>query len=133
MRGWAWLFSGQVIGTATALLLALSYAHFLSQETYGTYKYVLAIFGILSIFSLPGMGDAVQKEVAYGKEGVFWDTFKKRLRWSFLGSLLSVAIGVYYFINGNSLLSAVFVSVSPFLVFTDTFSLQCAPHGSQTI
>ncbi len=122
LRGWAWLFSGQVIGTATALLLALGYAHFLSQETYGTYKYVLAIFGILSIFSLPGMGDAVQKGVAYGKEGVFWDTFKKRLRWSFLGSLLSVAIGVYYFINGNSLLSAVFVSVSPFLVFTDTFS-----------
>lgn len=122
LHGWAWLFSGQIIGTATALLLALGYAHFLSQETYGTYKYVLAIFGILSVFSLPGMGDAVQKGVAQGREGVFWDTFKKRLCWSFFGGLLSAVIGIYYFINGNSLLAAVFVAVSPFLVFTDTFS-----------
>ena len=122
IKGWAWLFSGQVVGTASAILLALGYAHFLSQEVYGTYKYILAVLGILAAFSLPGMGDAAQRAVARGKEGVFWDTFRLRLRWGMIGGAIAAAISCYYLINGNTLLGATFAAAAPFLTFSDALT-----------
>lgn len=119
LKDWSWLFSGQAVGTVMALLLAVGYANFLTQEVYGTYKYVLAILGILAVFSLPGMGDAVQRSTAQGAEGIFWRTFRKRVEWSFVGSLLSFAIAAYYFINGNLLLASAFAVAAPFLLVTD--------------
>ena len=118
----SWLYSGQVVGIATALLLAIGYSHFLTKETYGTYKYVLAIFGVLTVFSLPGMSDAAQRAVAQGKEGVFWKTFRKRVEWGTVGGLVSAGIGFYYFTGGNTLLAAVFLAASPFIVCIDAFT-----------
>lgn len=122
INGWAWLFSGQVVGIATAVLLALGYSHFLSKETYGTYKYILSIFGILTVFTLPGMNDAAQRAIAQGKEGVFWKTFRKRLEWATLGGLVCAGIGIYYFLYGNTVLAAVFLAASPFIIFIDAFT-----------
>lgn len=122
LQGWAWLFSGQVVGIATALLLALAYSHFLSKETYGTYKYALSIFGILTVFALPGMSDAAQRAIAQGKEGVFWKTFRKRIEWATVGGLICAAIGMYYFLYGNVMLAAVFLAASPFIVFIDALT-----------
>lgn len=121
-KDWTWLFSGQAVGTATALLLALGYANFLTQEVYGTYKYVLAILGILAIFSLPGMGDAVQRSTAQGAEGIFWRTFRERVRWSAVGSATSIGIAIYYFLRGNAVLAAPFAIAAPFLLGMDALN-----------
>lgn len=117
-----WLFSGQTVGIASALLLALGYAHFLPKETYGTYKYVFAIFGLLTVFSLPGMSDGAQRAIAQGHDGAFWPTFRKRLKWGTIGALCSAGIGVYYLLNGNTLLGAVFCAAAPFIPFLESLS-----------
>lgn len=122
IHDWAWLFSGQVVGIFTALLLALGYSHFLSKETYGTYKYILSIFAILMVFALPGMSDAAQRAIAQGKEGVFWKTFRKRIEWATVGGVICAGIGFYYFLYGNTLLAAVFLAASPFIIFVDVFT-----------
>ena len=118
----SWLYAGEVAGTAIAILLALGYSHFLTKETYGTYKYVLSIFAILTVFSLPGMSDAAQRAIAQGKEGVFWKTFWKRIQWAIVGGFICAGLGVYYFVAGNMLLAAVFLAASPFIIFIDSFN-----------
>ncbi len=122
LKGWAWLMSGQVVGTLSALLLALGYAHFIPKEVYGTYKYILSVLGILAVFTLPGMGDAASRAIAQGKDGPFWPTFYARLRFGTIGAVISALVGIYYFTLGNSLLGAIFCAVAPFLVFSESFS-----------
>ena len=116
-KSWTWLMSGQAVGTATALLLAIGYSHFLSKETYGTYKYVLSIVGILGVLAMPGMDSAAQRSIARGQDGVFWQTFRKRLLGGGAATLVAAAIGLYYFSQGHTLLAAIFFAVAPFLIF----------------
>ena len=86
----SWLLFGQVVGIAVGVSLAVCYAHFLTKEVYGTYKYLLSVFGILSLFSLSGMEDASQRGIAEGKESIFWDAFRVRIKWSLLAFLATL-------------------------------------------
>lgn len=122
LKGWSWLFSGQISGSFAALLLAIGYAHFLPQDVYGTFKYILSILGILTIFSLPGMGDASQRAIARKKDALFIQTFLKRIQWGAVGALISVGIALYYFTQGNMILASAFAAASPFLIFLDTLT-----------
>ena len=116
ISGGSWLFFGQVVGVVVALLLAVGYAHFLSKETYGTYKYVLSIIGILSVFTLPGMETAAQRGISQGKEAVFWGGFKLRVMGGGIASLACLGIAFYYFTQGNTFLASIFFVSAPFLV-----------------
>src|SRR6185295_10768776 len=53
---------------------------------------------------------------------IFWKTFWKRVEWAFVGGCISAAIGLYYLFAGNTLLAAVFLAASPFIVFIDSFT-----------
>lgn len=121
-KGWVWLMSGQTAGVATALLLAIGYAHFLSKESYGTYKYALSIFNTLGVLAMPGMDTAAQRGVARGKEGIFWHTFKKRIQGGLLAGAISLSIGVYYITHDHTTLAAIFIAAAPFLVFIDSLT-----------
>ena len=88
LRGGSFLFFAQVVGSITALLLAVGYAHYLPKEVYGTYKYILSILGTLSLFSLAGMDTAVQRGVAQGKDAIFWKTFCFLIKYCGLSGLI---------------------------------------------
>ena len=122
LKGVAHLSLNQIIGIGTALILALAYAHILPKEVYGTYKYILALFGMLTVFSLPGMDSAAQKWIATGKEGVFWPTFRKRVEWSGVSVLAGLGIGLYYLVNGNEVLAYSFLIAAPLLLVLEPFS-----------
>ena len=122
LKGVAHLSLNQIIGIGTALILALAYAHILPKEVYGTYKYILALFGMLAVFSLPGMDSAAQKWIAAGKEGVFWPTFRKRVEWSGVSVLAGLGIGLYYLVNGNEVLAYSFLITAPLLLVLEPFS-----------
>ena len=114
-KGGFWLTLGQVISTLASFLLAIAFANLLPKETYGTYKYILSLVGILGIFALPGIGTAVTQAAARGLEGSFYTGFKAKLRWGLLGSLAAVGLAGYYFFKGNYalpiplLISAIFL------------------------
>jgi O-antigen/teichoic acid export membrane protein len=122
LKGFSFLSLNQAVGISTALILALAYAHLLPKEVYGTYKYILALFGMLTVFSLPGMDSAAQKWIAAGKEGVFWPTFRKRVEWSGVSVLLGLGIGLYYLVHGNQVLAYSFLIVAPLLLVLEPFS-----------
>jgi O-antigen/teichoic acid export membrane protein len=122
LKGFSFLSLNQAVGIGTALILALAYAHLLPKEIYGTYKYILALLGMLTVFSLPGMDSAAQKWIAAGKEGVFWPTFRKRVEWSGVSVLLGLGIGFYYLVHGNQVLAYSFLIVAPLLLVLEPFS-----------
>jgi O-antigen/teichoic acid export membrane protein len=122
-RGGFWLTLGQVISSASSFLLAIAFANLLPKETYGTYKYVLSIAGILAIPTLSGMGIAVTQAVARGYEGSLIPALKTKIRWGLFGGLASLILSGYYFYQGNTTLTISFLISAAFLPLMDSFGI----------
>jgi O-antigen/teichoic acid export membrane protein len=122
-KGGFWLTLGQGVASISTFLLAIAFANLLLPETYGTYKYVLSIAGILTVLTLRGMDLAVFQAIARGFEGVFFSALKTKLKWGFLSATASIVIATYYYINGNNTLSLSFVIIAGFLPLVDSFEI----------
>lgn len=99
----------KTIGTATtnilAALLMIAFANLLPKETYGLYRYILSLIGILTMFSLTGMNAAVTQAVATGNEGALKASVKYQLKWSFIMTLASWVLAAYYLWHQNTAIS----------------------------
>ena len=129
-KGGSWLTLGQIVSSASSFLLAIAFANLLPKETYGIYKYVLSIMGILAIPTLSGMSTAITQAVARGYEGSFSPVLKTKIRWGLLGGLASLVLAGYYYFNGNTTLTISFLISAAFLPFMDSFGIYNAlPQG----
>lgn len=118
-KGGFWLSLGQAVSSISAFLLAIAFANFLPQETYGQYKYILSIAGLLAIPTLSGMNTALVQAVARGYEGSIVPAFKTKVRWGLLGGLAGIVLAGYYFFQGNTTLSIAFLITAIFVPFMD--------------
>src|SRR3990167_5586122 len=100
-KGNFWQILGQMFTSIIGLALTVIFANYLPKETYGTYRYILSIAGILSVFTLNGMNQAVSQAVAVGKEGALRASVKYQLKWNIMQFLAFVISGTYYFLNEN--------------------------------
>lgn len=121
--GGFWLFAGNFAASLSAFLLAILFANFVEPETFGAYKYVLSIAGVLAIAVLPGIDTALQRAVARGREGSLMVTFRAKLRWGLLGSAGAVLVAGYYALHGNSGLFYSFAVVALFVPLMDTLTV----------
>ena len=102
---------------ACGLLLSVTFARLVSQETYGQWNYILSILGICAILTLPGMNTAITQSVATGNDRILIDGTKQRFKWSVLGSLILAGVGLYYLLTGTAelgkgiLIAALFLPV----------------------
>jgi len=122
-KGGFWLFMGQAVGFLANFLLIIIFTNWLSKETFGTYKYVLSLLGILSIPSLSGLNSAVLNAASKNEDGSFLRAFELKLKWGFWGVVACLAVALYYFLQGNRVLSICFLIVACFLPFFNSFSL----------
>jgi len=123
VSGGFWLSIKTFLSALIALGLSIAFANLLPKETFGEYKYIFSIFGILAIPTLLGMGKAVMKSVAQGYEGTPIVAIKTKMLWGMLGSLASISLAIYYFLNENMGLAGAFGIVAVFLPFVDTFNI----------
>ena len=121
LQGGGWLTLGQLISSVSAFLLAIVFANFLPKETYGTYRYVMSLTGIIAILALPGMTQAIIRAVAQRNEGSFIEGFRAKLRWGLLTTPISLIFAGYYFVNQNSVLGFSFLLAALFLPVMDAF------------
>jgi O-antigen/teichoic acid export membrane protein len=124
-KGGFWAVSSQLAVSLTSFLLAIAFAHFISKDAYGEYKYVLSLASILSTLTLTGLATSVQHSTIRGFDGSLRYAFWQNIRWSTLFFLSSFAISVYYFVNQNTFLGGAFLiagSLSPFFVSTNLYS-----------
>jgi len=96
-----YLFSSNILSLAFLFILPYVFGNYASKELYGQYNYVLSILGFLAAFTLTGMNEAIIQAIAKGKEGVFVQGTKERVKWSILGSFSLVIIGAYYVIKDS--------------------------------
>ena len=122
-NGGFWLGLGQIVSITASFLLAIAFANFLPKEIYGQYQYILSIFAILTIFSLPGMNWAIAQAAARGYEGSFIPGLKMEIRWGILGGLISLGAAGYYFLKGDPIFTISFLIVALFLPLLDPPSI----------
>ena len=121
--GGFWLSFGHVIAFFTALALAVTFANLLPAETYGTYKYVIAIFSLLSMPSLKKMGVSLIRAMSRGFDGNLKEIILTKIKWATLGSLAGILLSAYYFIQNNNTLAISFIICAIFLPFFNGFNI----------
>lgn len=114
IKGGFWLTSGQIIASATSLILSVAFANLFPKESYGQYKYVISLFGILGALSLSGLTTAITQSVARGFEGVLLRSFWMSLKWGWLLTLTSFFVSLYYYLNENISLSTSLLLIGVF-------------------
>ena len=117
-----WLVVSQIISFVTTILLASAFAHFVSQESYGTYKYFLTLISIFSVFTLTGMNTAISRSAGRGAESNVYTGIKKKIKWGFIGSVFCLMTSAYYLLQGNTEFSVTLLIVSLFIPFNDSFT-----------
>src|SRR5581483_9763038 len=83
-RGGFWAAVSQITLSGATLLLTVAFAHYLSKDTYGQYKYILSVANILKILILSGIGGAALQSIARGYEGTLNYAFWQNIKWSAL-------------------------------------------------
>lgn len=132
-KGGSWLFAGNIISVILSFVLALAFANLLPKETYGTYKYIIALLGILSIPSLKKIATSLSQAVARGFEGNYLETVKIKIKWGLIGSLASLLFSAYYFFQGNSTLGYAMLVISIFIPFYNSFYLYLSYLGAKKL
>ncbi len=122
-KGGFWLTLIQVFTAASSFILSIFFAHYFSKDSYGTYKYVIALAGIVSTISLTGLGPAVAQSAARNFNGALDQGFIENLKWSWGIILISLGGCIYYFLNGNSLLAYSFLLIGVTAPLTNSSSL----------
>ena len=121
--GGFWLSFGQIITAVSSFLLTIAFANLVSKDTFGTYRFVLSLAGILTIPTLSGINTAILQAAARGKDGSFIPALKTKLRWGILGGIASLVVSLYYFLQGNTNLTISFLIIAAFVPVMDSFSI----------
>mgnify|MGYP001582461265 CR=1 FL=1 len=104
-KGGAWLVLGQISISGLAFLASVAFAHFVSKDDYGTYRFLLSVFWSLTAFGLSGIPTALSRAIARGDDGSYWHALRLSLIGSIPMALISLGLTAYYFLNGNTLLT----------------------------
>lgn len=122
-KGGSWLTGEQLINSLIIFGTSIAFANLLAPETYGIYKYILTLGGIIGAFSLSGLGVVVTQAVARGNEGALVAAFRSNLRWSMFMVIVGGAGAAYYFVNGNNVLGTGLLFAAACLPLIDSSEL----------
>ncbi len=123
IQGGFWLNSNQMSEAILGLLLTVAFANLIPLAVYGTYKYVLSVYSLFVIASLPGLSTALVRSISRGRDGAFIQGIKLKLNWSLVASLLALTFAAYKYLNGGGNLFALFVVVAVALPLMEAFSM----------
>lgn len=96
-----WLAFSQIVASFSSLLLVIAFANFFPKESYGNYKYLLSLSGMVSAFALSGLSTGIIQSTARNSDGLFRRSFNLNLKWSFVTMLVAGGISAYYAWQGN--------------------------------
>lgn len=122
-KGGFWLSLNNIVIAVITLVISIAFANLLPREIYGQYKYAIAVFAILKLFTLEGMGTAVTQAVARNFEGVVKKALRTRILWGVIGSLIGFSLTIYYYFAGNPVLAVTFFIIGIFVPLFDSFSV----------
>lgn len=122
-RNISWMTFSQIINSFSVFLLSIAFANLVSKDVYGVYRYVLSTMGLLAIFSLTGMGNALSQNVAKGYDNSLKFAYKTKIKWGIIPAILSLIVGAYYLLNGNYSFAIIYAMAGITFPFIDAASL----------
>jgi O-antigen/teichoic acid export membrane protein len=114
------------IGTLCGFGITLLLANFVDGTTYGQYKYVVAVAGILGAFSLTGAPSAILQSVAKGFEGAYAREKQLTIRYGIIPLLFAAIGGIYYLLKDQLILGIGLILVSVMSYLQSIVSLHVA-------
>lgn len=123
IKNGSWVFAGNVLLAVFAFLTTTTLAHLLPKETFGTYRFLLAIIPLLAVFTLPDMGPAITRAVAKKMSLNIWDAIREKFCFGLLGSLIAFSMAAFYLFRDNNELATLFAIVAIFIPLFDVFLL----------
>lgn len=121
-RGGFWLSLSQIVATLSGFLISIAFANLISKESFGIYKFVISVAGIVGALSLTGMGIAITRSVANGFEPLR-QGFRTNLKWSVGIFFAGVTLAIYYYLQDNTTLSLAFLLMGVFYPINISASL----------
>lgn len=123
-RGGFWFTVINILNTALGLGTTVAFTRLAGKIVYGQYLLVLTIIDILDIFSLPGINTATTQATADGKPYNLGLLIKEKFKFSLLGSLVALIIGIYFiFFQSDYTMFWLMVIVGMFLPFHTAFNV----------
>lgn len=122
-KGGGWLSLGQLASSLAGFGLIVFTTNMLKPEVLGEYRFLLSIFLILGVFSLPGMQTAILESTPKGYLGNLQKGFKEMIRFGSIGFVISLFISAYYFYAGNISLALGMLVVAVAIPFFDSSAL----------
>lgn len=100
-KGGFWLSVGQGATILSGLLTTALFAHFLTENKYGEYRYLIGLAALLGTLSLTGLGQAVLQTAAKKYFNFYRETLKINFIFSMGALLFSLGFATYYLVNKN--------------------------------
>ena len=97
LKGGFWLSLTQGIGIIFGIVTSALFAHYLSETEYGTYRYMLSLAVLFSVFSLTGLGQSILQTAAKKYYGFYQETVSINFIYN-LGVLSSALAGAGYYL-----------------------------------
>lgn len=117
-----WVNANTIVTSIFAFTLSVIFARLIDKEVYGTYQFLISVSGILGALTLTGMNTAVTQAVARGFDGVLSASIKTQTQFAIIPFLAGIGASIYYFIQGNSILSFAIVVIAILLPITNTLN-----------
>lgn len=92
LKNGIWIIFGNLTSQLSRLAFLMAMVRYFDKDFVGEFQIVITIIGLFSIFSLPGMGEAVSQSQARGYKG----TYRLTNKWSFFCSILGSLILLTY-------------------------------------
>lgn len=119
-----WLLIGQAMMSVSALVATVFLANFVSQQTLGDYRMIIAVYITLTFFALPGIGVALMRAIANGNDGAMSDAIKIKTKFTFISILIGVILAFYFGIYRENIYFGLSILIATLcLPFIETFSL----------
>lgn len=84
-----------IVIAGVGLALSISFAHFSTKEVFGQYQFILSVFALFSVFSLPGLNIAALKSVSRGESGAITQAVRMSFFWSMIAMPFLIGYGIY--------------------------------------
>ncbi|OHA59152.1 MAG: hypothetical protein A2370_03125 [Candidatus Vogelbacteria bacterium RIFOXYB1_FULL_42_16] len=122
-RGGFWSGLTFIFSAGLGFVLTLVFANFLDKESYGIYKYIFSIYGLLGAFAFSDLNILIIRAVTKGNDGVLKKAFDYSLKWNIPYLLVSSSVATYYYFSSNPTLATAFALIALITPLTTSYNV----------
>lgn len=90
------IFISSIVTTIASFVLVWAFTNFSDKAIYGQFSYITSIFGILSLFCLPGMNTAIIQGISKGENGIFKKGTFLKIKYGIFGTVVAIIITILF-------------------------------------